>query len=97
MVISFVAFLLGIMGEKLYYLAGLGERKNKLLLPGMSIKGFALVAIATLLLHSLLFGLPIGRMLDVTAPGLLFGLSIGLPGCFFRGCAGIPTAARWRV
>ena len=37
-------------------------------------------------------------MLDVTVPGLLFGMSIGRPGCFFGGCcAGRPTASRWGV
>lgn len=96
--ISFVASLLGIVGAKLYYLAGHREEKNTLLLSGMSIQGFALVAIATVLFGSLILGIPLGRMLDVTAPGLLFGMSIGRPGCFFGGCcAGIPTASRWGV
>jgi phosphatidylglycerol:prolipoprotein diacylglycerol transferase len=98
LVISFVASLLGILGAKVYYLAGHREEKNSLLLSGMSIQGFVLVAIATVLLGSLILGIPIGRMLDVTAPGLLFGMSIGRPGCFFGGCcAGIPTASRWGV
>lgn len=96
LVISFVASLLGIVGAKLYYLAGHREEKNSLLLSGMSIQGFALVAIATVLLGSLILGIPVGRMLDVTAPGLLVGMSIGRPGCFFGGCcAGIPTASHW--
>jgi phosphatidylglycerol:prolipoprotein diacylglycerol transferase len=96
LVISFFACLLGIVGAKLYYLAGHREEKHSLLLAGMSIQGFVLIAIATVLLGSLLFGIPVGRMLDVTAPGLLFGMSIGRPGCFFGGCcAGIPTASRW--
>ena len=98
LVISFVASLLGIVGAKFYYLAGHRKEKNSLLLSGMSIQGFALVAIATLLLGSLALQIPIGRMLDVTAPGLLVGMSIGRPGCFFGGCcAGIPTASRWGV
>jgi phosphatidylglycerol:prolipoprotein diacylglycerol transferase len=96
LVIAFVASLLGVVGAKAYYLAGHREEKNGLLLSGMSIQGFVLVAIATALLGSLILGIPIGRMLDVTAPGLLFGMSIGRPGCFLGGCcAGIPTASRW--
>ena len=96
LVISFVASLLGIVCAKLYYLAGHREQKDNLLLAGMSIQGFALVAIATVLLGSLILGIPVGRMLDVTAPGLLLGMSIGRPGCFFGGCcAGVPTASRW--
>ena len=96
LVISIVAALLGVIGAKLYYYAGHKHEKGGLLLAGMSIQGFALVAIATILLGSFLFDLPIGRVLDVTAPGLLFGMSIGRPGCFFGGCcAGVPTASRW--
>jgi phosphatidylglycerol---prolipoprotein diacylglyceryl transferase len=96
LVISFVASLLGVVGAKAYYLAGHREEKNGLLLSGMSIQGFVLVAVATVLLGSLAFGIPVGRMLDVTAPGLLFGMSIGRPGCFLGGCCvGIPTASRW--
>jgi phosphatidylglycerol---prolipoprotein diacylglyceryl transferase len=96
LVISFVASLLGIVGAKLYYLAGHREEESSLLLSGMSIQGFVLVAIATVLLGSLFLDIPVGRMLDVTAPGLLFGMSIGRPGCFFGGCcAGVPTASRW--
>jgi phosphatidylglycerol---prolipoprotein diacylglyceryl transferase len=39
---------------------------------------------------------PIGPLLDVTAPSLLFGMTIGRLGCFFGGCcAGRPTASRW--
>jgi phosphatidylglycerol:prolipoprotein diacylglycerol transferase len=87
LVISFVASLLGAVGAKAYYLAGHREEKNGLLLSGMSIQGFVLVAVATVLLGSLAFGIPVSRMLDVTAPGLLFGMSIGRPGCFLGGAA----------
>lgn len=69
LVISFFACLLGIVGAKLYHLAGHREEKHSLLLAGMSIQCFVLVAIAIVLLGSLLFGIPVGRMLDVTAPG----------------------------
>ena len=98
LVMSFVASLLGILGAKLYYLAGHRNETGSVLFSGMSIQGFVLVAVATILLGSLIFDIPIGRMLDVTAPGLLFGMSIGRLGCFFGGCcAGIPTASRWGV
>jgi hypothetical protein len=42
LVISFVASLLGIVGAKLYYLAGHREEKNTLLLSGMSIRASSL-------------------------------------------------------
>ena len=45
---------------------------------------------------TLLVGVPAGRVLDITTPGLLFGMTIGRVGCFFGGCcAGRPTASRW--
>lgn len=96
LVISIVAALLGLLGAKLYFYAGHKNERNGLLFAGMSIQGFALVAIATVLIGSFLFDLPLGRVLDVTAPGLLLGMSVGRPGCFFGGCcAGVPTASRW--
>jgi phosphatidylglycerol:prolipoprotein diacylglycerol transferase len=98
LVLSVIASLLGLMGAKLYYSATHREEKTSVLRAGMCIQGFVLVAISTILLGSLILGIPIGRMLDVTAPGLLFGMSIGRLGCFFGGCcAGLPTASRWGI
>jgi len=98
LVLSVIASLLGLVGAKLYYSATHREEKTSVLRAGMCIQGFVLVAISTILLGSLILGIPIGRMLDVTAPGLLFGMSIGRLGCFFGGCcAGLPTASRWGI
>jgi phosphatidylglycerol:prolipoprotein diacylglycerol transferase len=45
-----------------------------------------------------LLHLPIGVILDATAPGLFFGMAVGRLGCFFTGCcAGRPTASRFGV
>jgi phosphatidylglycerol:prolipoprotein diacylglycerol transferase len=39
-----------------------------------------------------------GVMLDVTAAGLLLGMTIGRFGCFFGGCcAGRPTSSKWGI
>lgn len=98
LLISLVACLLGLGGAKLYYAVTHRDEKNNGPFNGMSIQGFVLVAIGTLLVGSLVSHIPVGRMLDATAPGLLFGMSIGRLGCFFGGCcAGIPTASRWGV
>jgi len=98
LVLSVIASLLGLVGAKLYYSATHPEEKTSVLRAGMCIQGFVLVAISTILLGSLILGIPIGRMLDPTAPGLLFGMSIGRLGCFFGGCcAGLPTASRWGI
>jgi phosphatidylglycerol---prolipoprotein diacylglyceryl transferase len=62
----------------------------------MCIQGFVLGAIVTMIIGAELVGLPVGRLLDVTAPGLLLGMTVGRFGCYFGGCcAGRPTASRW--
>lgn len=43
-----------------------------------------------------LLHLPIGRVLDAAAAGLLLGMAIGRPGCIFAGCCGGRLmVARW--
>lgn len=95
--ISLVAILVGVMGAKAYYLAQhRGELAVQPWSVGMCIQGFVLGAIGTLALGALLAGVPVGRLLDATAPGLLWGMAIGRLGCFFGGCcAGRPSASRW--
>lgn len=98
LLVSLLASLVGLVGAKLYYLTGhyLRGRRPSLLTGGMCIQGFVLGAIAALVVGARVAGVPIGALLDVTAPGLLFGITIGRFGCFFGGCcAGRPTASRW--
>lgn len=98
LVVSLIASLLGLVGAKIYYLSTHRETKVKALTAGMSIQGFVIVAISTLVLGSWVAGIPVGEALDVTAPGLLFGMTIGRLGCFFGGCCvGLPTASRWGI
>ena len=60
------------------------------------IQGFVIGAVATLAIGGVALRLPLGRVFDATAPGLLFAMSIGRVGCFLGGCcAGRPTASRW--
>jgi phosphatidylglycerol:prolipoprotein diacylglycerol transferase len=106
---SLAASLVGLLGAKFYYLAGhylmrhfLAEHRSDqrpaMATVGMCIQGFVAGAIVTLAVEALVTGVPIGRLLDVTAPGLLLGMTIGRLGCFFGGCcAGRPTASRWGV
>lgn len=60
--------------------------------------GFLAVALAAGIATYLAFGLPVGSVLDATAPGLFFAVAIGRVGCFLTGCcAGRCTSSRWGV
>ena len=90
------ACLVGLMGAKLYYLVLHPAERRRPLYAGMCIQGFVLGAAAVLTIGSWLVDLRVGTVLDVTAPGLMFGMTIGRFGCFFGGCcAGRPTTSRW--
>lgn len=94
--LSVLACLLGVLGAKAYYIAT--HRSEPVGLTGMSVQGFVLVAVGTLLAGSRLLGLPLGTVLDVTAPGMLAGMAVGRLGCLLGGCCvGRPTASRWGV
>jgi phosphatidylglycerol---prolipoprotein diacylglyceryl transferase len=98
LLLSLLACLIGLVGAKVYYLVEHPRQPRGLMsmTSGMCIQGFVLAAIATLVVGALIAGLPVGPLLDVTAPGLLFGMAIGRVGCFFGGCcAGRPTRWRW--
>lgn len=99
LLVSLVASLVGLVGAKLYHAAGhyiAGERGALRLLSGTCIQGFVLGAVVALLAGTRVAQLPLWSLLDVTAPGLMFGMAIGRYGCFFGGCcAGRPTASRW--
>lgn len=99
--ISLLACVVGLIAAKAYYMTGhliTGDHHGlrSLLSGGMCIQGFVLGAIGALVVGVRLSGAPVGPVLDVTAPGLLFAMTIGRFGCFFGGCcAGRPTASRW--
>lgn len=95
LVVSLVASLVGLVGAKVYYLVEHRRRRPPLLTAGMCIQGFVLAATAALIAGASMTGVSVGRLLDVTTPGLLFGMAIGRVGCFFGGCcAGRPTGSR---
>lgn len=98
LLVSVLASLIGLVGAKVYYLLTHRAEKAPVLRAGMSVQGFVLAAIPTLLLVGWWAGIPLGPMLDVSAPGLLLGMTIGRLGCFFGGCCvGLPTASRWGI
>lgn len=94
--VTLLACVVGVVGAKIYYLVTHRGESNNLLTVGMSVQGFVIGCIATVVIGSLAAGLRIGTTLDLTAPGLLLGMTVGRIGCFFGGCcAGRPTASRW--
>lgn len=96
--LSLVACVLGLLGAKTYFLVTHPRERRSFLTPGMSVQGFVLVAIATLLGGSWPLDLPAGSVLDATAPSLLLGMTVGRLGCLLGGCcAGRPTGSRWGV
>jgi phosphatidylglycerol:prolipoprotein diacylglycerol transferase len=98
LLVSLLACLLGVAGAKAYYLATHPAERRNILTAGMSIQGFVLAAVATLLGGSFILGLPIGQVLDVSAPALLAGMAVGRVGCLLGGCcSGRPTTSRWGI
>ncbi len=94
--VSLVASIAGLGGAKVYYLALHRGQPRGLLTTGMCLQGFVLAAISTVIAEALVLGIPSGRLLDLSTPGLLFAMAIGRVGCFLGGCcAGRPTASRW--
>ncbi|MBI2708874.1 MAG: prolipoprotein diacylglyceryl transferase [Actinobacteria bacterium] len=96
LLISLVASLIGLVGAKVYYYVEHRGRDLSLVTAGMCIQGFVLGAVGALVVESLLFGVSVGQVVDVSTPGLLFAMCIGRFGCFFGGCCvGRPTGSRW--
>lgn len=96
LLISLAASLVGLVTAKLYYVVEHHGSRPSVLTAGMCIQGFVLGALAVLAFGAAATDLSPGQVLDVTTPGLLFGMAIGRYGCFFGGCcAGRPTASRW--
>lgn len=96
LLVSLVASLIGAAGAKVYYLIEHRRDHQGVLSAGMCIQGFVIGAIGSLVGGSALFGVPVGAVVDVSTPGLLFAMTIGRFGCFFGGCcAGRPTGSRW--
>ena len=98
LVVSLIASFIGLVGAKVYYLATHRAEKARPLTAGMSVQGFVVAAVPVLVVGGWSAGIPVGPMLDVSAPGLLVGMTIGRLGCFLGGCCvGLPTASRWGI
>jgi phosphatidylglycerol:prolipoprotein diacylglycerol transferase len=96
--VSLVALLSGLLGAKLWYIALNPTSWRHAPQEGWCIQGALVGATASGAIAVTLLHLPLGALLDVTSPGLFFGMAVGRLGCFLTGCcAGRPTASRFGV
>jgi phosphatidylglycerol:prolipoprotein diacylglycerol transferase len=82
--VSTIAILSGLIGAKLWSRAL--HPGEAILGPGWAVDGFVVVAPTAAVIALLALGLPIGRFLDASAPGIFAAVAIGRFGCFFTGC-----------
>ena len=93
--VSLAAVAAGVVGAKAWYMVVHRDehRRDGWCIQGL-VSGVAIVGVAL----AAALAVPIGLFLDVTAPGLLFGMAVGRVGCFFAGCCyGRPTSSRWGI
>lgn len=97
-VVSLLAVALGLVGAKLWYAVLHPGPWRRAILGGWAVDGFLGVALVAGVAGLLAFDLPVGAVLDATAPGLFFAVAIGRVGCFLTGCcAGRSTRSRWGI
>lgn len=93
---SILASVAGLIGAKAWYTVL--HPDQSLIKGGWAVDGFLIVAPVAAALTLYAWDLPIGRVLDATAPGIFFAVALGRIGCFLTGCcAGRCTASRWGI
>ena len=96
--ISLAASLAGAAGARAWYVALNRGKVQGIPTQGLCIQGFIVAAVVVLIAGLALAGIPVRTFLDISAPGLFFGMAIGRQGCFLHGCCtGRPTASRWGI
>jgi len=93
---SGLAILFGLAGAKIWY--AILHPNESIIRGGWAVDGFLIVFPVVAAIAMVLFELPVGVILDASAPGVFFAVAIGRIGCFFTGCcAGRCTASRWGI
>ena len=96
--LSLLAVAAGIAGGKLWFIALNLRTWRAAPEDGFCIQGALVGATAIGGAAVALFHLPLGLILDTTAPGLFVGVAIGRMGCFFTGCcAGRLSTSRFAI
>lgn len=97
LVASVVALFAGLAGAKVWYRV-LHPDEPWFTGGGWAVDGFLVVAPLVAAVVLFVWDLPIGAVLDATAPGIFFAVALGRVGCFLTGCcAGRCTTARWGI
>lgn len=96
LIASIFASIAGLVGAKVWY--AILHPDESLIRGGWAVDGFLVVAPLVAAFTLYIWELPIGRVLDATAPGIFFAVALGRIGCFLTGCcAGRCTASRWGI
>ncbi len=96
--VSLAASAVGAAGARAWFVALNCGKVQGIPTQGLCVQGFIAAAVAVLIAGLALTGTPIRTFLDVTAPGLFFGMAIGRQGCFLHGCCtGRVTSSRWGI
>ncbi len=93
---SLLALVAGLIGAKAWY--AVLHPDESLIKGGWAVDGFLVIAPLVAAITLLAWDLPVGVVLDATAPGIFLAVALGRIGCFLTGCcAGQCTASRWGI
>lgn len=81
---SGLTIAVGLIGAKAWY--AVLHPNESIIRGGWAVDGFLIVFPLVGAVTLFLLDLPIGRVLDATAPGVFFAVAIGRLGCFLTGC-----------
>lgn len=94
--VTAIALLTGLLAAKAWYAALRPD--ESIVRGGWAVDGFLVVAPIVIVAGLVALDLPIGAVLDASAPGLFLAIAVGRIGCFLTGCcAGRMSNSRWAV
>lgn len=96
--VSLSASVAGAVGSRIWFLILSRGQAGQIFCRGLCIQGFIAGVVVAGIVGLTLTHISAAAFADLATPGLLIGMAVGRPGCFFTGCcAGRPTASRWGV